>query len=48
MRETLLSPLRISLFVENQFSNSKFSVTPGVRYEYISSNGSGRFGVKDG
>ena len=39
----------IALFAENQFKiNDKFSVTPGVRYEYIKNSGSGRFEIKDG
>ena len=36
----------IALFAENQFKVSeKFSVTPGVRYEYIKNTGEGRFGT---
>jgi outer membrane receptor for ferrienterochelin and colicin len=32
-------------FAENQFRvTEKFSVTPGVRYEHITSVGQGRFG----
>lgn len=39
----------VALFAENQFKLSEnFSVTPGVRYEYINSIGNGRFGVSDG
>jgi Fe(3+) dicitrate transport protein len=39
----------IALFAENQFKvTDKFSVIPGVRYEYISSNGNGRFGINSG
>lgn len=39
----------IAFFAENQFKLSeKFSITPGVRYEYISSTGSGRFGMASG
>jgi Fe(3+) dicitrate transport protein len=36
-------------FAENQFRvTEKFSVTPGVRYEHITSVGQGRFGVSQG
>jgi Fe(3+) dicitrate transport protein len=39
----------IALFAENQFKVSeKFSVTPGVRYEYIKNTGEGRFGTSGG
>jgi Fe(3+) dicitrate transport protein len=39
----------IALFAENQFKvTENFSVTPGVRYEYISSVGNGRFGTNSG
>jgi Fe(3+) dicitrate transport protein len=39
----------VALFVENQFKlTENFSVTPGVRYEYINSIGSGRFGISSG
>jgi Fe(3+) dicitrate transport protein len=39
----------IALFAENQFKISeKFSVTPGVRYEYIKNTGEGRFGTSGG
>ena len=39
----------VALFVENQFKlTEKLSITPGLRYEYIKSNGSGRFGVSSG
>ncbi|MFY8189306.1 MAG: TonB-dependent receptor family protein [Flavobacterium sp.] len=39
----------VALFAENQFKlTEKFSVTPGVRYEYINSIGNGRFGVSGG
>ena len=39
----------IALFVENQFKlTENFSVTPGVRYEYINSIGNGRFGISSG
>nr|WP_309759622.1 TonB-dependent receptor [Flavobacterium sp.] len=48
-RDLTFTTENIALFVENQFKvTPKFSVTPGVRYEYISSNGSGRFGVSSG
>ncbi len=39
----------MAVFVENQFKiTDKFSVTPGVRYEYISTEGSGRLGIANG
>lgn len=39
----------VAVFAENQFKVSeKFSVTPGVRYEYIKNTGEGRFGVSGG
>lgn len=39
----------MAVFAENQFKiNEKFSVTPGVRYEYINSIGEGRFGISAG
>ena len=38
----------IAVFAENQFKVSeKFSVTPGVRYEYIKNTGEGRFGISN-
>jgi len=39
----------VAVFAENQFKVSdKFSVTPGVRYEYINNTGQGRFGISGG
>lgn len=39
----------IAFFAENQIKiNPKFSVTPGIRYEYINSTGEGRFGINAG
>jgi Fe(3+) dicitrate transport protein len=39
----------VALFAENQFKvTEKFSVTPGVRYEYINSEAVGRFGISGG
>jgi Fe(3+) dicitrate transport protein len=39
----------VALFAENQFKvTEKFSVTPGVRYEYIKNTGEGRFGISGG
>ena len=36
----------VAVFAENQFKvTDKFSVTPGVRYEYIQNTGEGRFGI---
>jgi Fe(3+) dicitrate transport protein len=39
----------VALFAENQFRlTEKFSVTPGIRYEHITSVGQGRFSVSQG
>ena len=39
----------LAVFAENQFKvTDKFSVTPGVRYEYIQNTGEGRFGISGG
>ena len=39
----------MALFAENQFKvTDNFSVTPGIRYEHIRSQGKGLFGIKDG
>lgn len=39
----------LAVFAENQFKVSeKFSVTPGVRFEYIKNTGEGRFGISSG
>ena len=39
----------IAFFAENQFKiTDNFSVTPGMRYEYIKSTADGRFGVSSG
>lgn len=39
----------LAFFAENQFKVSeKFSVTPGIRYEYIRNTGEGRFGISSG
>lgn len=39
----------VALFAENQFKiTEKFSVTPGMRYEHISSVGDGRLGISSG
>jgi len=39
----------VAVFAENQFKvTEKFSVTPGVRYEYIQNTGEGRFGISGG
>jgi Fe(3+) dicitrate transport protein len=38
----------VALFAENQFKlTEKFSITPGVRFEYIESVGNGRFGINN-
>ena len=39
----------VALFAENQFKvTEKFSVTPGIRYEHITSIGDGRLGISSG
>jgi Fe(3+) dicitrate transport protein len=39
----------VALFAENQFKiTEKFSVTPGLRYEHITSIGDGRLGISSG
>lgn len=39
----------VAVFAENQFKvTDKFSLTPGVRYEFIENIGSGRFGLQSG
>jgi Fe(3+) dicitrate transport protein len=39
----------VAVFAENQFKvTDKFSVTPGVRYEYIQNTSEGRFGISGG
>jgi Fe(3+) dicitrate transport protein len=39
----------VAVFFENQFKvTEKFSVTPGVRHEYIKNIGEGRFGISNG
>lgn len=39
----------MAVFAENQFKvNEQFSITPGVRYEYITTEGSGRLGISNG
>ena len=39
----------VALFGENQFKvTEKFSVTPGIRYEHITSIGDGRLGISSG
>jgi Fe(3+) dicitrate transport protein len=39
----------VAFFAENNFKvTENFSVVPGVRYEYITSSGDGRFGVSSG
>lgn len=45
-RDLNFTTKNVALFAENQFKISdKFSVTPGVRFEYISSIGSGRLAL---
>ena len=39
----------VALFAENQFKvTEKFSITPGLRYEHITSIGNGRLGISSG
>lgn len=39
----------VAVFAENQVKiTEKFSVTPGIRYEYIKNTGEGRFGISNG
>lgn len=39
----------VAVFAENQFKiTNKFSVTPGVRFEYITTEGGGRLGIANG
>lgn len=48
-RDLDFSTENVALFAENQFKiTDKFSVTPGIRYEYIGSKGEGRFGISSG
>lgn len=48
-RDLTFNTENIALFAENQFKvTENFSVTPGVRYEYITSTGTGRFGINSG
>lgn len=48
-RDLNFTTQNIALFTENQFKiNDKFSVTPGLRYEYIKNSGNGRFGIVAG
>jgi Fe(3+) dicitrate transport protein len=49
VRDLNFTTENVAVFAENQFKvTEKFSVTPGVRYEYIQNSGDGRFGITDG
>jgi Fe(3+) dicitrate transport protein len=46
VRDLNFTTENMAVFGENQFKvTEKFSVTPGVRYEYIQNSGDGRFGI---
>jgi Fe(3+) dicitrate transport protein len=46
IRDLNFTTENVAVFAENQFKvTEKFSVTPGVRYEYIKNTGNGRFGI---
>ncbi|MFN3941704.1 MAG: TonB-dependent receptor family protein [Flavobacterium sp.] len=48
-RELSFYTNNVAVFAENQFKiTDQFSVTPGVRYEFIENTGSGRFGIQSG
>ena len=49
VRDLEFTTENVAVFAENQFKvTEKFSVTPGVRYEYIQNSGDGRFGISNG
>jgi Fe(3+) dicitrate transport protein len=49
VRDLNFTTENVAVFAENQFKvTEKFSVTPGVRYEYIQNSGDGRFGISGG
>jgi Fe(3+) dicitrate transport protein len=49
VRDLNFTTENVAVFAENQFKvTEKFSVTPGVRYEYIKNTGDGRFGIISG
>jgi Fe(3+) dicitrate transport protein len=49
VRDLSFTTENVAVFAENQFKvTEKFSVTPGVRYEYIQNSGDGRFGISNG
>ncbi|MEM0544149.1 TonB-dependent receptor, partial [Flavobacterium sp. j3] len=49
VRDLNFTTENVAVFAENQFKvTEKFSVTPGVRYEYIQNSGDGRFGISNG
>lgn len=48
-RDLNFTTKNVALFSENQFKlTNQFSVTPGLRYEYINSTAKGRFGISGG
>ncbi len=48
-RDLDFSTRNVALFAENQFKvTEKFSVTPGIRFEHITSVGDGRLGISSG
>lgn len=48
-RDLTFQTENFAFFAENQFKvTDKLSVVPGVRYEYITSSGDGRFGISSG
>ena len=49
VRDLNFTTENIAVFAENQFKiTDKFSVAPGIRYEYIKNTGEGRFGISNG
>jgi len=49
VRDVDFTTENFAVFAENQFKvTEKFSVTPGVRYEYIQNTGEGRYGISGG
>jgi Fe(3+) dicitrate transport protein len=49
VRDLEFTTENMAAFAENQFKlTDKFSITPGIRYEYIQNTGVGRFGISGG
>jgi Fe(3+) dicitrate transport protein len=49
VRDLEFTTENMAAFAENQFKlTEKFSITPGIRYEYIQNTGVGRFGISGG